>query len=68
VTETNRRRMIDKRSLLLNMPGLLANDVAEISDRLNVSKSTFVREAVSRHVMSFRHWLNEQERRVDRGL
>jgi len=63
-----RKRMVDKTPLLLNMPGTLANDVAEISNMLNVSKSNFVREAVSRHVMGFRHWMNEQAQRPNRGL
>ena len=60
--------MVGKTPLLLNMPGALAHDVAEISNRLNVSKSNFIREAVSRHVMGFRHWMSEHEQRLNRGL
>lgn len=64
----SRRRLIDKQSLLLNMPGEMAKELDEVTARLRMDKTPFIREAISRHLMSFRHWLNEQERRVDRGL
>lgn len=61
-------KMDGKTPFMIQMPKRLHSDLTETAARLNVNKSSFIREAIARHVMSFRHWLIEQEKQADRAL